>query len=69
MPWQVEYGLSRQNMRWYWRLINREHDPPWIAAEGGGGPGHATMQKCWEEIQTAKRELFSARIQLVRPYS
>lgn len=60
MAWEVEYGTGTNN-RWYWRLINRdEFSQPWVAAEGGGGPGHANMQQCWAEIHMAKQKLFAA---------
>lgn len=60
MGWEVEYGTGT-NQRWYWRLINRDDfSQPWIAAEGGGGSGHATMQDCWTEIQMAKQKMLPA---------
>lgn len=58
MPWTIEYGQSLRDDKWYWRLINRDYDPYWIAAIGGGG--WDTLDECWEEIQTAKREMFPA---------
>lgn len=66
MAWIVEYGPSRKDGYWYWRLVNREYDPPFIAATGGGG--HATLQDCSREIQVAKHELWSALVVQVEAF-
>lgn len=59
MAWRIEYGQSANDLRWYWRLINREdYNPYWIAATGGGG--WDTMEDCLREIQMAKAQLAPA---------
>lgn len=59
MAWRIEYGIG-SNGGWYWRFINRSIDPPWIAADGGGGRGWKTLQLAQAEVQAVKQNILSA---------
>lgn len=57
--WRVEYGIG-SNGGYYWRLVDRSQNPPWIACDGGGGRGWKTLELAQAEVHAVRNHIQTA---------